>query len=577
MDFDKTITINTGSSLTTNLGSYRILAYGTLTITGTGTITSSSSSSTVIVGETGTLTLNSATLKNTSTGTSAKAVHNNGGYVEIKSGKVTGTNIGIGSDNTASTTIIRSGTITGTNSYGVGTLGQIKVNGGTISGAKGILYEETATSLQVVDATVTATSNVTDDAAITMKYTGYMENVTANGGDVGILNNGAGTVTVKNCEVTATTYGIKSSEGGRFIITGTSVTSDYTGIIMHGGQLSVTAGCEIIGNGDNGVHYYENTDGYFSTADSIITGNVNGVFNHGSAEIKIISGTITGKTSAGVKNYDTATGTIYIGDSTRTLSTTDPMIYGGVCAVHSSAEGNIYYHNGALKYPTDGAVIYGVFKSIRLNHTTKESTYNTYKITTLVASTSTASVSEELETAAVTNNVMNSSIDVKDDINASTKIEGTTKIKETTNIESTENTENTENTKMEETTKTENTKIENTKIEDAKIEDATKVESAENIKIEATTNVENIEDSKIVKNEKSLIEDISKNNESTDVDFIVKPSTVDTELYDSSNENITLSGSTTEKIEDALLPEQEIAIKDDEYETTEENTDNSVQ
>ena len=193
-----------------------------------------------------------------------------------------------------------------------------------------------------------------------------------------IRNFDQGTVTVTGGEITSTSgNAIYNIDGGTITVTGGTVSTSQNNyaaicnkangnIIVENGIVTSTSSTAI-------TNYSEGT--VTITGGEITSTSGNTIYNTAGGTITVTGGTVSTSKSNSASIYNNANGTITIGDSSETISTSNPNITGmyGV----SNPFGTFNFYNGILKGTT--AAYYGNITTKRSGATLTTGTSGSYK------------------------------------------------------------------------------------------------------------------------------------------------------------------------------------------------------
>lgn len=285
-DTDSTVTVNTTDDFSVNTN-----AGNALTISGAGNITyddGGDNNSLITTGNGGTGL--SVFVTGDNPGPPAQA----GAITVVSGGTISGDRDGISAVNigTGSTSVTATGTVTGTNGYGVFALnnttsmGDVKVSATDVTGGSSGIYAQN-NGIGATSITTTGTVTGTNDYGI------YALNTNTNG---------TGGITVSAADVTGGSIGIYIQNNDT-------------------GAISITATGTVTGTGDSGIialNSNANGNGNITVNAADVTGGFNGIYaqNDGLGGISVTTtGTVTGTQSDGIQafvNNFAATGDITV-------------------------------------------------------------------------------------------------------------------------------------------------------------------------------------------------------------------------------------------------------------------------
>lgn len=356
--FSKNLTLNTNGKTITRSATISVGSGVTLSITGTGKITNASSHT---ITNNGTLNIESATIANTSTTTSYRAI-SNPGTVTINSGTISAGYIAIEG---AGTTNVKGGTVKASGTYDTSNVvaiygnanAIIKISGGTIIAEN----KTTATSTTVYGAT-----------GITVNRNNVSLEVT--GGSISA--SGRKAFAIENYTADSITTSISISGSPTFTATGTDSTNGYARV------LSI--------NGSSGtLNSTINISGGTFTGSCVIPASTHGIYfvtDH--ANLTITGGSFS---STGKGIHASGSGTITLGTKDGTVSKTSPRIFGQTYGIYG---GKINFYDGILigatPYTSTVAAVetgYGIGKGTETINSTSYNTAFLKTAPTLTAST----------------------------------------------------------------------------------------------------------------------------------------------------------------------------------------------
>ena len=360
----KRITVNSGYTVTLNgtgtitynttTSDHLFVNYGTLNVAQSGKISNDVSGS-----NTGSIIYNEGTC-NISAGTT----HSEGckGVYNVKSTSkvnITGGTIETNSD-VYSSVYIDAGTVTMASAALKANYGHCLItNGGTFTMTSGTMTASEATScIDLEDGTVNINGGTV--STVNVNSTGtmyvYQKNGTFNitgatmDGDAyyGHYCDGSGTSTYSNATVTAgvvlllrgTSSGVVNSGTYNATLDAGLSTQDNSNLTLRGGTVNAkTAGI------------YCGSEGRFTMTEGNVTGETDGILFNEAPTIEVTGGTITGRTGLGIGNGGTGEYHITIGSSSADISTTNPLITGGLYGIHcnENSAATIYLNNGKVQ------------------------------------------------------------------------------------------------------------------------------------------------------------------------------------------------------------------------------------
>ena len=274
---------------------------GTLTVTG-GTITGNNSQ--VISVSTGLVKINGANVKIEGTGNSGILLTGTG-TINISNGTVRGAVYGINLNTSSTGKVIINGGIV--ESYGTGnahsgilnngSVSNIDISGGTITGKKGIYNNFGGGTINVTGGTITGNYGIDHaNSTVTCSITVNGENAKVEGTSGPGIAGKIGTISMNNGTVTGTTDGIASTNG-EITVSGGYISNANTGVSLQGENGSATISGGTITGTVNGVS--NGGAGIINITGGKITGTTYGAYNYYSGTINVTGGTITGNDGMG--------------------------------------------------------------------------------------------------------------------------------------------------------------------------------------------------------------------------------------------------------------------------------------
>ncbi|MBQ6860040.1 MAG: leucine-rich repeat protein [Clostridia bacterium] len=386
---DHTITINTQIYTVTKTNN-SLINNGTLIISGSGTIVTSSEESSAtlptLIQNSGTLTINGATVQHNGIETGAfyaiknmtaasTTTVNSGNVIEngiVNDGSPSGPGYAIFSD-TGSTITVNGGKVSAKSRVGIAIQAEgtsktsIYVYGGTVESINSAVCIGSGPSLiQAEGGTLTGgrygiyySSGVTS----TLRVNG----ATVSGTLGGVINYGTGETLLMSGTIDSTSAAIITGSTAPVSIKGGTIKGS-TGIQNDtAAKVTIYAGTIISNN--YGIH--NRSTGEIRIETGSITGKTYyGVYNEGAGTINVLGGTIISEAARGIR--DDGNGTINIGSEDGVISVTTPVVQGETFGVYAETGTNLNFYDGKVKGVTapfvDGTIDdseegYSVFRS----------------------------------------------------------------------------------------------------------------------------------------------------------------------------------------------------------------------